>query len=203
VARLAAVTRRDREATRDAIVVVTGLPRSGTSLMMAILEAAGVALLEDDARPADASNPRGYHELAAVRATARDAGWVEDAGGRAVKVVHSLVAALPRDRRYAVIVMRRPLSQVLASQDRMLERRGAPPTELPAERIAAVLSAQLDEAIALLEREPCFRWTTVDYPRLVADPVGETSRVLDFLGVEAPAAEVARVVEPALHRERG
>lgn len=197
------MTRAGDDATRDAVVVVTGLPRSGTSLMMAILGAAGVPLLEDDARPADASNPRGYHELAAVRATARDARWLEAAAGRAVKVVHRLLADLPRDRPYDVIVMRRPLAEVVASQDRMLERLGAPPTGLPAARVAAVLAAQLDEVLALLEREPCFRWTAIDYPRLVRDPVGETARVLAFLGVEASAAEVARVVDPALHRERG
>jgi hypothetical protein len=205
-------------AASEPIIVVSGLPRSGTSLMMRLLEAASVPVLQDATRPPDESNPRGYYELAAVRATARDARWVERAPGHAVKVIHRLLAALPRDRDYRVIVMRRPVREVVASQDRMLARLGAPgsgrpgdpdsgrpgdpATGLPSARLEAVLAAQLEEAMALLDREPCFTWMGVDVHALIDDPEAEIARVLDFLGLAARPARLARLVEPALLRER-
>jgi len=184
------------------VVVVTGLPRSGTSLMMQVLEAAGVAPLQDGARPPDASNPRGYYELSAVRGTATDASWVADAGGRAVKVIHRLLAHLPPGHRYRVIVMRRPIREVIASQDRMLARLGEPTVGLDPERLTAVLGAQLEEAVALLDRRPELEWIAVEHGRLLADAEAECARVLRFVRSEASAAEVARIVDPALHRER-
>lgn len=198
------MTRRSADPPAAApIIVVSGLPRSGTSLMMSLLEAAGVPVLQDDARPADESNPRGYYELAAVKRTASDPGWVDGAAGRAVKVIHRLLDALPRDRRYRVILMQRPIAEVVASQDRMLARLGEASGGIPAERLSAVLEAQLAEAKTLLEQEDCVEWIAVDYPRLVADPESECDRVIDFLGLDASAAVLARRVDPALHRERG
>lgn len=185
-------------ASSEPIIVVSGLPRSGTSLMMRLLEAAAVPVLQDAARPPDESNPRGYYELSAVRATATDARWVARAPGHAVKVIHRLLAALPRDRVYRVIVMRRPMREVVASQDRMLARLGEPAAGLPSARLEAVLAAQLEEATALLDREPCFTWMGVDVHALIDDPETEIARVLDFLGLPARPAGLAHVVEPAL-----
>lgn len=197
-------------ASAEPIIVVSGLPRSGTSLMMRLLEAAAVPVLQDAARPPDESNPRGYYELSAVRATATDARWVARAPGHAVKVIHRLLAALPRDRVYRVIVMRRPMREVVASQDRMLARLGEPAAGrlgepaagLPSARLEAVLAAQLEEATALLDREPCFTWMGVDVHALIDDPETEIARVLDFLGLPARPAGLAHVVEPALLGER-
>ena len=190
-------------ASPQPIIVVSGLPRSGTSLMMRLLEAASVPVLQDATRPPDESNPRGYYELSAVRATATDARWVARASGHAVKVIHRLLAALPRDRVYRVIVMRRPVREVVASQDRMLARLGEPVSGLPPARLEAVLAAQLDEAMALLDREPCFTWMGVDVHALVDDPEVEIARVLDFLDLPARPGSLVHVVEPALLRERG
>ena len=104
--------------------IVTGIPRSGTSLMMSILGAAGLPLLIDDERPADLSNPRGYFEYAPVKRGAADLSWLEEARGRVVKIIHALLPELPRDRTYRVVLMERPIAEVVASQDRMLAAQG-------------------------------------------------------------------------------
>ena len=118
------------------VTVVSGLPRSGTSLMMQMLAAGGVELLIDQIRRADADNPRGYFELEAVKRTRQDASWLDDAAGKAVKVIHLLLRDLPDDREYRVVMMSRDLDEVLASQQAMLARSGKKGANLPPERLA-------------------------------------------------------------------
>ncbi len=186
----------------EPIVVVSGLPRSGTSLMMRVLEAAGLPILQDGTRPPDESNPHGYYEHSAVRRTAVDPSWLEHASGHAVKVIHALLEHLPRDRRYAVILMRRPIDEVVGSQDRMLARLGRDAGLLPSARVGSVLAVQLAAAIELLEREDCFTWMSVDFPELIARPAETIRSVIDFLGLRARASDLTRLVDPSLHRER-
>lgn len=171
--------------------------------MMQMLAAAGIEPLTDEARPADASNPRGYYELDAVKRTRDDARWLDAAPGRAVKVIHALLSDLPRSRPYRVLFMRRRVGEVIDSQDRMLERLGRDVPALPRDRIAAVFEAQVARAIALLHDEACFEVLEVEHARLLADPHAEAARVAAFLGVEGVAADMAACVDAALHRERG
>lgn len=186
----------------DEIMIVSGLPRSGTSLMMQMLSAAGLPILQDDARKPDDSNPRGYFELAAVRASQRDTAWVDRAPGHAVKVIHALLPHLPRNRQYRVILMERPIAQVILSQNRMLEAADEPTDPLPTGRLESVLIEQLDETRRLLDTEDCFDWIAVDYPALVSDPLTEAHRVIDFLGLSCSDSSLSSVVEPDLFRNR-
>jgi len=183
-------------------VVVTGVPRSGTSLLMQMLAAGGLPLLCDDSRPADPDNPRGYFELAAVRRTRSDARWVTRAAGRAVKVIHALVPALPPDRPYRVILVRRDLREVVASQEAMLRRRGAAPAGPPPERLAELYAAQLDELVAWLRRTPGFALLEVEHARLLDCPAREAARLAEFLGGGLDCGAMAAAVDPGLHRQR-
>lgn len=185
------------------IVVVSGLPRSGTSMMMQMLEAGGVEPLTDGARRADADNPRGYYELEAVKGLARDASCLADAGGRAVKVVHALVRALPPEHSYRAILMERDLAEVLDSQDRMLARRGAHAAPLPRARLAGILRAQLDEAAAWLEARPNVCLLRVRHAEAIRDPAAVAARLAAHLGGGFDVAAAAAVVDPTLHRARG
>lgn len=184
------------------IVVVSGIPRSGTSLMMQMLAAGGVPLLCDAHRPADESNPRGYFELRAVRGTARDPAWVSRAPGRAVKVIHALLPHLPAERRYRVIWMERDPAEVVASQNRMLERQGDAVPGPCEDRLIAIHCEQAARARALLERTAHFEWLAVEYGALLDAPLREAGRIADFLGLGDRASRLASAVDPALYRSR-
>src|SRR5262249_10258939 len=106
------------------ITIVSGLPRSGTSLMMKMLEAGGIEPVTDNIRGADLDNPKGYYEFAKVKAIAQDSSWVPETRGKAFKMVSVLLRNLPPNHRFKLIFMRRDMREVLASQSKMLEHMG-------------------------------------------------------------------------------
>lgn len=183
------------------ITVVSGLPRSGTSLLMQMLAAGGLQVLADEARPADADNPRGYLEYEAVKRTATDASWVPLARGKAVKVVHLLLAHLPARFEYDVILARRRIEEVLASQRRMLERQGLAPA-LGDEPLARVFVAQLAEAERQVSARSDVRLLAVDYADAIADALGVACRIAAFCRAPLDPEAMARAVDPTLHRQR-
>jgi len=186
----------------EPIIVVSGLPRSGTSLMMSMLGAGGIDLLYDDARPADGANPQGYFELEAVKRTARDASWVDLARGRAVKVVAPLLAFLPGRVHYKVLLMERDLSEVVASQNAMLRALDFRDGFQSNVRVERVLEQKLEETRDLLNHESHFEWISIDYAELVGDPFDQARRVATFLDIPDAAQAMATRVDPRLHRIR-
>jgi len=194
-----------REATEDMAVcdfvtVVSGVPRSGTSLVMQMLRAGGHPILTDGARAADAHNPRGYLELEAVKATRRDTSWVPDAVGRAVKVIHALVPALPEGFDYRIVLVTRPLVEVVASQRAMLARPSEAEAGLSEQRLVEIFAAQLRELERWAEREGA-RLLRLDYPGLVAAPQAGATALSRFLGGGLDEGAMAAAIEPALHRQ--
>ena len=185
----------------EPVTVVSGLPRSGTSLMMNLLQDAGLPILSDGKRRADASNPGGYFELEAVKRTARDAGWLKVAPGHAVKVILHLLAELPGEYSYRVILMRRPVPAVVASQSRMLARLGEDVAGPGPERLAEILSAQWAEGRRLLESQPYFESTVIDYPALVHDPGPALAQLGAFLDLPLDRPLLAGRIDPALEHE--
>ncbi|MEJ2343672.1 MAG: hypothetical protein P8Y10_15925, partial [Gemmatimonadales bacterium] len=139
------------------VVLVSGLPRSGTSMMMHLLEAGGLPILSDDARKADESNPEGYREMERVKELARegDASWLREARGRAIKIIAYYLPYLPPDLNYRVIFMQRDLTEVLASQRRMLAARGED-SDTDDERLQGLFGDHLGEASRLLSERPWF-----------------------------------------------
>lgn len=184
----------------EAIIVVTGLPRSGTSLMMQMLGAAGVALLTDGKRDADEDNPRGYFELEAVKSLGRDTSWLASARGRAVKIIAPLVSHLPADHRYAVIWLERPLDEVLASQATMLERAGREPGA-DAAALRRALPRQLEAARFELDRRG-LPILDVSHGDAIAQPRQVAEQVCSFLGGGLDIEAAARSVDPQLYRQR-
>src|SRR5829696_9769493 len=128
------------------VIVVSGLPRSGTSLMMNMLQAGGLPIVTDEQRTADDDNPKGYFELERVKQlTKGDVAWVEGAHGKAVKVISALLEHLPPSSSYKILFMRRRLPEVLASQKKMLERRGEPTDKVPDEMMASLFERHLQK----------------------------------------------------------
>lgn len=170
------------------IVVVTGLPRSGTSMMMQMLAAAGIEPYTDHKRPPDTHNPRGYFEHENVKRLARDASWVPETRGKAVKIVAPLLPFLPAGERYRVILMRRDLNAVLASQQAML---GA---ATPATDLIEAFAAQLDRVERWLGKLPGAQTFAVDYAAALADPVRTAAELAAFLGPPFDARAAAAAV---------
>ncbi|MBZ0172991.1 MAG: alkaline phosphatase family protein, partial [Phycisphaerales bacterium] len=164
------------------VTIVSGLPRSGTSLMMQMLEAGGLPALTDREREADEDNPRGYYELEAVKDTARDPRWLNGAGGRVVKMVHVLLRSLPRGPEYRVVFMRREIDQIIASQRRMLDRQGHAGGGLDNATLREAYERDLSRTFRWLEGRPRFRVHQVSYNGLMAKPGPVIDGLVAFLG---------------------
>src|SRR5438445_11951713 len=133
------------------ITIVSGLPRSGTSLMMQMLTAGGMPVLTDGERQADTDNPRGYFEWERIKLLPQQPECIAEAEGKAVKVISQLLFALPDGRDYRVIFLQRPLPEVVASQAEMIRRRGTTGAALPATALHAGLSDQLTQVKSYLK----------------------------------------------------
>ena len=187
---------------RPPVTVVSGLPRSGTSLAMQMINAGGIPAVTDGQRASDDDNPRGYFEFERVKQLRTDKAWLDDAAGKAVKVIHLLLTELPDDRPYRVVFMRRDLREVVRSQSTMLARSGRAGGGLAPERLMAVYGQQLAAVAAWLAERPNFAVLDVPYAELVAAPAGWVPRIDAFLGGGLDQAAMAAAVDPALHRNR-
>src|SRR5512140_1358443 len=161
------------------IVVVSGLPRSGTSMVMKMLEAGGVPILTDGLRTADEDNPKGYFEVERVKKLAQDTdrGWLGEARGKGIKVISYLLKSLPPTFNYRVVFIRREIEEVLASQRKMLARRGETEETGP-ERMRALFEDDLWRANYQLKHRPEFETLEVHYSAVLAQPL-EAARRLD------------------------
>ncbi len=188
--------------TANFITVVSGLPRSGTSLMMQMLAAGGLPPLTDELRAPDESNPRGYFEFDPIKRLRTDRSWIEQAKGRAIKVIHLLLQELPVDAplQYRVIFMRRPLEEVIASQRAMLERQGKKAADDALLR--RIFPAQLQQAEQWLAASSAFQVLSLDHGALFTNPQPVVEELNAFLGGELEVAAMLRVIDPALHRQR-
>lgn len=184
------------------IVVVSGLPRSGTSMMMAILEAGGVPVLTDGVRRADEDNPRGYYEFERVKRLQDDTGWLPEARGRAVKMVSALLPDLPAEHSYRVVLMQRRMPEILASQRVMLERLGKPTDPAGDGHQAELFERHLASLRAWMAARPNFAVLAVDYNELLARPAEGIAMVDGFLGGGLDTAAMIAVVDRALYRQR-
>jgi hypothetical protein len=190
------------EAPPSGIIVVSGLPRSGTSMMMRMLVAAGLPALTDRARAPNEDNPLGYFELEAVKRTRADPSWLDGAHGHAVKVVHVLLPDLPAGHAYRVLMMRRDMSEVLASQATMLKRAGKTPGVAPG-ALKRVYESQLAAAERWMRQTPGVTWIDVNYGDVIGAPPRECARVAGFLGLDEGAVQrMAGAIDPALYRNR-
>ncbi len=197
-------------ATEDSgrsFVLVSGLPRSGTSLMMQLLVAGGMEAMTDSERAADVDNPRGYYEWEAIKQVGSRPEILEAAevDGKVIKCVSMLLPQLPPQHRYKVIFMVRPIEQVVASQYEMITRLGTKGAELDPAQLARGLRAHRDETLRLLASAPAMDFIEISYPALVCDPVPHLARLAEFLGADKlpyPDRMLA-AVDPSLHRKKG
>ncbi len=183
------------------ICIVSGLPRSGTSLAMQMLNAGGLSALTDGVRAADSDNPRGYYEWEPIKQLQREPSIIAQVEGRAVKIISSLLLALPQGYEYRVIFMLRPLDEVLASQAVMLRNRGTEGSKLAPAAMLAALQAHLAQVDAWLRTRPDLAVLKVNLHDVLADPRGQAESMVQFVGLPLDVEAMARQVDASLHRQ--
>jgi hypothetical protein len=189
-------------APRHYSTIVSGLPRSGTSMMMRMLDAGGIPALTDHLRAADPSNPNGYYEYEPIKRTKEDPSWLPAAIGMAVKMVHVLLLDLPLTYAYRVVFMQRDIAEVIESQNRMLERLGKNSSDLPANRLGSIYQSQTDDVLRYLRRHTDrFSLLEVNYNAMIQDPLPQIERLSQYLDGLNTAA-MAAVVDRNLYRTR-
>jgi hypothetical protein len=194
--------KKERAMQDKPIVIVSGLPRSGTSMMMQIITAGGIPPLTDNIRTPDEDNPRGYYEFEAVKKTTQDPSWLDEAPGRVVKMVHLLLYELPPDRQYHVVYTERRIDEVIASQNKMLERMGKAGGDVSDAQAARIFRQQIEDLKKWLAGRENFKVLYVDYNELVQGNRDMIERINDFLGGGLDREAMFRVIDPALYRQR-
>ncbi|HVU28440.1 MAG TPA: sulfotransferase domain-containing protein [Verrucomicrobiae bacterium] len=186
----------------DYVTIVSGLPRSGTSLMMQMLQAGGMQLLTDGQRAPDEHNPRGYFEHEGVKHSRNDLSWLKQADGKVIKVVHLLLIHLPDDRNYRVIFMMRDLEEVIVSQRVMLKQQGRAAATITDQALADIFEKQLAMVRQWLAERSNFNVLYVNHRDVINHPLVAAEQINLFLNENLLIADMAAVVNPALYRQR-
>jgi LPS sulfotransferase NodH len=187
--------------SQDSIIVVAGLPRSGTSMMMRILDAGGIPALTDQIREADVSNPLGYYEFEPVKRTKTDASWLLNARGKAVKMVYRLLYDLPSNYNYRVLLMQRTLAEVLSSQRAMLRHQQNDDAVEDAQMVN-IYKRELANLESWFQKQANFSKLDVSYNELVKNPAPQIAQIADFLGGSLDRQAMAAVIDVNLYRNR-
>lgn len=184
------------------ITIVSGLPRSGTSLMMQMLAAGGMSVVTDGERRADADNPRGYFEWERIKLLPKQPDCIAEAEGNAVKVISQLLFALPAGREYRVIFMQRPLSEVVASQAEMIRRRGTTGAALAPAALIAGLGAHLNQVNAWLKDKANISVHRVEHGDVLREPLRVSKSIQQFLNCPLDVDAMSQQIDKSLYRQR-
>ena len=182
--------------------IVSGLPRSGTSMVMKMVEAGGIEALTDGVREADVDNPMGYYEFERVKRLPGDTEWLEDARGKVVKVLAELVKELPEDHTYRIIFIERNMAEILASQKKMLIRRGEDPDEVPDELMAGVFGKYLEVLKDWIGERSNVEVLYVRYNDIMENPKDCCRRINGFVGGILDENRMMAAVDRSLYRNR-
>jgi hypothetical protein len=182
------------------IIIVSGLPRSGTSLMMQMLDNGGIEAVTDNIRTADTDNPKGYYEFEQVKKIKQDASWLPATRGKVFKMVSQLLYDLPPGESYRIVFMDRDLDEVLSSQEKMLERLGR--KAAPRESIKQAYKLHLERLHDWLGLQGNMRVLRVSYNQLLRQPASEAERVSQFLDGRTNMERMMETVDPSLYRNR-
>ena len=184
------------------IYIVSGLPRSGTSMACRMLEAAGIPMVSDGLRKKDRHNPLGYFELEKVKRLKEDAAWVPGCKGRGLKVISHLLCYLPGGCTYKVVFMLRPLGQVIASQNKMLASKQKPYDPADTPFFISKFQDHLHEVRLWMDEAPNMDTLFLDYPQVIAQPQKQSGLLADFIARPQAAQAMAGSVDPSLFRNQ-
>jgi hypothetical protein len=183
------------------ITIVSGLPRSGTSLLMQMLKISNMNILSDNIRQADESNPRGYYEYEKVKSLQKDNSWMQQQDGKVIKIIAQLLKYIPKKLQYKVIFMERNLDEIMASQSKMIERMGKTVSG-DNEVLKNVFSHHVDEIKTWLIETPNIDTLFLNYAEIINNPLNASKEIIDFLGLKIEPRKMASTVDSSLYRER-
>jgi hypothetical protein len=186
----------------EAITIVSGLPRSGTSMMMRMLEAGGMEVVTDNIRKADKDNPKGYYELEKAKKIKEDSSWLESTQGKVFKMVSMLLYDLPKDKRYKVIFMKRNMQEILTSQRRMLERQNPDKAGIDYEKMGRLYEKHLKDIDPWFETQENIDVVYISYNDLIENPRDNIEKCNRFLGNRLDVDKMVRVIDKSLYRNR-
>ena len=193
----------EKKDPRPFIPVVSGLPRSGTSLMMSMLAAGGLEVMTDHLRAPDDDNPVGYFELEEVKKLLKgERSWLAKANGKAVKVISTLLPYLPDGYHYRIIFMRRAIKEVLASQRKMLINRGENPDKIGDDQMAEMFEKDLQQSERWINSQAHATRIDIDYRQLIDNPRPLVAEINRFLGGGLDENKMLGVIDPSLYRQR-
>ena len=188
---------------KQPITIVSGLPRSGTSMMMKMLEAGGIPPLTDELREADSDNPKGYYEFERVKKMDKgDLAWLPDAEGKVVKIISALLKYLPSDYEYNIIFIRRHIDEILASQRKMLVNRGESTDKLNDAEMADLFGKHVRMTEKWIADQPNINALYIHYSDILSDPQPQAEKVNAFLGGKLNIEQMTTVVDPTLYRNK-
>ena len=186
----------------DKIIIVSGLPRCGTSMMMQMLESGGLMIVTDHVRKADEDNPRGYYEFEKVKEIEKSTDWLDDCIGKAFKMVSALLYHLPENRKYIVIFMERDIKEMLASQSLMLKRKGIKDDRVSDEEMSKKFKNHLKSIKSWLENQRHIDTIYINYNDVIQNPYENARRLNKFLGIPIDVNNMARIVKKSLYRQK-
>ena len=184
------------------IIVVSGLPRTGTSMMMKMLEAGGIEVITDSVRKADRDNPKGYYELERVKTIKHDAGWLDGAEGKAFKMVTKLLPYLPAKHQYQIILMERSLPEVLASQKKMLARLNKPMPKADDATMVRYYRNHIEKIKTWLSSKRNIDYISIVYNKIIDNPKGSIDELCEFLQANAHCGKMLDVIDEKLYRNK-
>ncbi len=185
------------------IIIVSGLPRSGTSMMIKMLEAGGLEVLTDHIRKANEDNPKGYYEFERVKKLPEgDTEWLEEARAKVVKIISALIIHLPPTYSYKILFMRRNIAEIIASQNKMLTNRAQTSSKVDDAEVARLFDKHLDQVYAWLNQHPNAEYIDVNYNQMFQDPLSLLKQVNQFLGSTLDVEKMVAVLDPSLYRQR-
>jgi len=194
---------QNRSRQNGPITVVSGLPRTGTSMMMQILEAGGLSPLTDNIREANLDNPKGYYEFERVKKLPKgDDAWLVQAQGKVVKIIATLLVYLPNTYTYRVVFMQRAIPEILASQRAMLLRRGEDPHKTSDEELTQLFEKHLAQVNAWINNQPNIKRININYNQVMENPRASLAQVNRFLDNELDVEKMVQVVDSSLYRQR-
>jgi len=190
-------------ASVSSITIVSGLPRSGTSMMMKVLENGGMQIQTDQVRTADVDNPKGYYEYERVKKLKDgNTGWVSEVNGKVVKVVSPLLQYLPAEHSYKIIFMHRNVDEILASQKRMMSNRDEATDRISDEEMAQIFIKHLTEIEVWLSQQEYIEVLYIDYNHIIHHPDHDLKRINQFLDGKLAVDRMAEAIDVDLYRQR-